>query len=351
MKVEMIPNRYPANMGRELEQSLNWADEADIASAYVSTASLGRLESALERAQIEKRPLKVRLLFGLYQRFTPPEALAKMLRLQKTYPSKFIVRIARNNRFHWKLYRFRRDALSRLYIGSANLTEDGLDASGDLSVKITAATSEPIAKSLMTEFDALWHKDAFLLDRVVLKKYRSVKRPPRFVTLPDKDDPISTLLKSAQRPPPPPSAKSKPRLVFVDWDISDETDKIIRSEKGWQIKGWDYLCYRHRDLYDHARNAGVILLVDRLKAKRYCLQFRRIEDAVEIETRDGKYFIAHSAVPHGWNSNYDTIKRELAKIGLTLKKIKSNRYLNEKETETLCRLLHVKRDKLDTKRR
>ena len=204
MKVEVIPNKGPASMSLEIEHSLNWADEADIASAFVSPAAIKRLDSALSRAKKEKRSLKIRLIFGLYQRFTPPQALDKMHDLQKAHPGKLFVRVARNNRFHWKLYTFRKGNSRRLYVGSANFTEDGLGASGELSVKLTTKASDSIARSLETEFDALWQKGAFLLNQDVLDKYWKVKRPPEIVTAPKKDDAISALLEKAERLPAPP---------------------------------------------------------------------------------------------------------------------------------------------------
>jgi hypothetical protein len=233
-----------------------------------------------------------------------------------------------------------------LYVGSANLTDDGLDASGELSVKITARSNDSIVKALETEFNKIWENEAFLLSNKILKDYRKVKRPPKFVTAPQKDDPISALLKKAERPPAPPSPRAEPRIVFIKARISEETEKIIRKRKTWHKKRWDYICNSHKDLHDSTRNAQVILLVDFVNARECWLQFRRVEEAVEIETPDGKYFVAHSAVPYGWLRRYDTIKRELAEVGLTLKRIKSNRKLSEKQIEVLCRLLHIKREKL-----
>lgn len=351
MRLETIPNRYPACMGIEVEQGLKWAEQVDIASAYVSNATLGRLELALEQAQVHKSPFRIRLLCGLYQRFTSPQALARMLRLQRAYPSKFLVRIARNNRFHWKLYIFRDGNSRRLYVGSANLTDDGLDASGELSVRISAKSNDSIVKSLETEFDNLWQNDAFLLSNKILKDYEKVGRPPKFVTAPQKDDPISALLKKAERPQVLLPSKPEPRIVFLDADISVETEEIMRSEKTWHRQGWDLICLNHKYLYDSTRNARIILHVSFVNARECWLEFRRVEDAVEIETPDGKYFVAHSAVPYAWRGRYDAVKRELAEVGLTSKRIKSNRKLTEKQIEVLCRLLHIKREKLDINRR
>jgi HKD family nuclease len=346
MKVEAIPNKGPARMGPEIEHSLSWAEQVDIASAFVTPAALTRLKSALAQAQKDSRPLKIRLVFGLYRRFTPPQALTKMRQLRRAFPGKFFVRIARNNRFHWKLYIFRCGNSRRLYVGSANFTEDGLDASGELSVKITAKASDSIARLLEDEFDALWQNETLLLSKKVSNLYQEVERPPKEIIFPQRDDAISDLLQEAERPLAPSPTSPKPRLIFVDKDVSEETKDIISAETQWDAKGWDYTCYAYRQAYDRARNAKVILLVRFDSPKECWLEFRRVEEAVEIETPDGKYFIAHSRVPHGWCRKYEEIKQDLIQVGLALEASTSDRNLSAKQAEILCRLLHIKPQRL-----
>lgn len=76
--------------------------------------------------------------------------------------------------------------------------------------------------------------------------------------------------------------------------------------------------------------------------KEYWLEFREVKDTAEITTPDGKHFIAHSRIPHGWRVRYDDIKSELSRVGLTWKEIKRNKQLNKRQLQVVCRLLHVK---------
>ena len=346
MKVEAIPNKGPASMGPEIDRSLEWAEQVDIASAFVTTRALNHLEIALEQAQGEKRPLKVRLLFGLYQRFTPPQALSKMLDLRKKYPSRLYVRVARNSRFHWKLYIFRKGSSRRLYIGSSNLTEDALTSSGELSVKLTAKASDAIANSLETEFEKLWQHKTFLLNKNVWQEYQKVKRP--VIIAPREDSAISRLLEKAETIPstPPSSTKPKPRVVWVNEGLLPETENIIRADTDWYKRNWDYMC-NGKWWHDIITNAKVFLYVTWYDNRQeYWVEFRRVKETAVIDTPDGKYFIAHSKVPHSHRLRYSKVKEQLAEVGLTWKIIKASRQLNSDQLQTTSRLLHVRPETL-----
>ena len=351
MKVEAVPNRGPASLGAEIVRSLEWADQVNIASAFVTPKALEYLESALHRAQKAKRPFEVRLLFGLYQRFTPPQALDKMLKLKRAYPGQFSVRIVRNNRFHWKLYTFRKGNSRRFYIGSANLTDDGLTAEGELSLKIAAKSADSIVQTLESEFDSIWRDDSFSLSKTIREKYKAVKRPPVTFTDSRKDDVISKLLRDAERTESlhiPTTAKPKPRIIFVDSDLQEETMKIVSAETNWDKQKWLYMGDTSKYFIELVVTANVFLYVTWYapKPKDYWLEFHQVRDTTQIETPDGKYFVAHSRVPSGWRLRYEDVKQELAQIGLTWNKIRSCPIIKSHQLETLCHLLHIKQEKI-----
>ena len=353
MKIEVIPNKGPASIGPQIEELLEWAECVCIASAFATPSSLDLTEIALGKAQKTNRHFKVRLMVGLYQRFTSASTIAKALQLQKTYPGMFFIRVARNDRFHWKLYIFEKGKSRKLFVGSANFTDDGLRASGELSVKITARADDTISKSLQGEFDALWNneKHSFSPSGTFLRNYKKLNRPPRAVRNPV-DNSIGKLLYNAERVRRPPikdksGDKIRPRLIFIDAPLRQDTiDKISKHKSNWDKNDWDYFC-TYRDYFEYARDAGLLVYVtywdDEAKSPdEYRIEFHRVEDSTEIQTRDGKYFVAHSRVPHTWSVKYGDAKKELRKVGLTWKKIQSDRFLNEEQIRTLCRLLHVK---------
>ena len=122
MKIEAFPNKGP-EWGPEVTM-LYWASSAYIASAFLTSASLERIEEALIEAE-NSNPTEIRLLVGLYQRFTSAASITKAYKLQEKYPNNFWVRISRNNRFHWKLYMFTKNSDQRIYVGS--LTSPKMD--------------------------------------------------------------------------------------------------------------------------------------------------------------------------------------------------------------------------------
>jgi HKD family nuclease len=354
MKIEVIPNKGPASVGPQLEELLDWSEHICIASAFATPASLDRIETALSQAQENSRRFEVYLLIGLYQRFTSARAIAKALRLQRTYPEMFSIRVARNNRFHWKLYIFGKGNSRKFFVGSANFTEDGLTASGELSVKITAQVDDSISRSLQAEFDTLWDSDrhSFSPGAAFLRNYRKLKRPPHVVRIPT-DNSIGRLLYNAERvrkPPRPsnkPSGKVRPRLIFADRRLRQDTiDKISRYKNNWDEHDWMYFC-TYRSDFEYTRNAGLLVYVtdgdDEAKSPdEYRIEFHRVDDSAVIQTRDGRYFVAHSRVPYTRSVKYGDVKRELCKVGRTWKKLRSDKFLNEEQIEALCQLLHVK---------
>jgi len=355
MKVEVIPNRGVASMAPEIERGLGWAREADIVTAFVTPAPLRRLESALGRARTQRRPFKIRALVGLYQCFTPPTALAKLINLRKRFPGKLYVRVARNKRFHWKLYAFRNGGERRFFVGSANLTQDGMTAEGELCVKITAAARDAISKSLEAEFDRLWQdkKKSVTLDNLLLGEYRKVARPAQRYTEPGRDKALEGVLVAPERfrpeaSSPEPAGRARPRVSYTPLDVSEETGEIVRAETNWDGEGWGYTVYRRKDDFERDLRAGVLLLVTRhARTHEHWLNFEIVRDEAVLDTPDGKYFLARSRVRYSRERRYDEeVGRALKTVGLSLKTLKSEPALNRTQLFELCRLLHVRPEKL-----
>src|SRR5205807_10354264 len=127
-------------------------------------------------------------------------------------------------------YLFRKNSSRRLYVGSANLTEDGLNTSGEMSLKVSANSSDRITSSLESEFESLWREESFPLNKSVLDNYQKFARPPMIFISPQEDDAISSLLRRPERGPRPLPSKTKPCVAFVPDDITKVTAKTLRSE-------------------------------------------------------------------------------------------------------------------------
>src|SRR5437016_3539152 len=111
MKLTVIPDlRFAiavkgssATMASEINDNLDRASEVnielDIASAFVEPKILYLLEDALARAKSGEPSPKIRLVFGVSKRFTPPKAVDKMLRLNNLHRDNITVRVAKDNKF------------------------------------------------------------------------------------------------------------------------------------------------------------------------------------------------------------------------------------------------------------
>ena len=325
-------------MIKEITDGLEWADQVDIASGFAGKEVLDDIGQAIHQAKKTKRELSVRLLVGLYQRFTSPSTIKKALAIQETFPRHFHVKIARNRRFHWKLYMFGKRATRRLYVGSANFTRDGLTASGELCVRISAGAKDLINLSLVSEFDNMWRKEAFSPDSDFLKRYRKIWR--RSERSRGKDSALDDLLRRPERTRFRPS-RLKPRLICVDADLGDEAKEKIKQETEWDQRRWTYICFSRRNDRDVAQRAGVILEADR-RNKIPVLEFGSVEDVVDIETSDGNYFLAYSAISRGRSVQYKgQAKRLLSLYGLGKSKLKSDRYLEREQLEQCAKLMNV----------
>jgi len=354
MKLEVVPNKGPASMGPELANRLAETVSMDVASAFVTTASLERIEEALAQAKAENRPLRIRLLCGLYQRFTSAASIAKAMLLEKKYPGQFHVRIARNSRFHWKLYLSSGSDKCYAYVGSANFTEEGLTASGELSVKIAARATEKVIRLLQGEFNDLWTKErnSFSPISKFLKAYRKLKRPSAIVRQPGNNS-ILQILQRAERSTLSNRRKRKLpigrahdfriRLVVVTDTLQPETIRLIKKRTNWDRLNWDYTCFR-KWAYEPAKKADAMLYVQFYgegPGAKVTLDSHRIEEWAEIDTPDGKYFIAHNHILYSRTRDYRKIKNELRKVGFTWKKLQRDRYLTKDQVKEFCILLGI----------
>ena len=141
----------------------------------------------------------------------------------------------------------------------------------------------------------------------------------------------------------------KSRLVFVEENFSDEAIEDIKKKKNsWNIKNWNYICFRNRNDFEHSRNSKLIILVKYDgSAKRppkddFVISINQVEDSAEFQTADGKYFVAFSRIPYSKTLRYGDKKEEFKDARLFWNKLNSDRFWHKDEVEVLCKLLHLK---------
>src|SRR5690242_8282051 len=95
-KIEFIENSGPNNLQRFLKTSLAKASKVDIAVAFVSKAGIERIMPSLRRVAAKG---KVRIIVGLYQGITEPQALRLLLEAQFQTKGNLSVRLSTKGKF------------------------------------------------------------------------------------------------------------------------------------------------------------------------------------------------------------------------------------------------------------
>lgn len=115
----------------------NW-NNIVLCSAFLSDSAANSLIEIFNKLDNNKK-LKVTIMIGVKNNFTPPSSIRKLLDYINTYEKsniKFDLMLPFDNDFHIKTYVFTSDYESKAIVGSANLTDTGLKSKGELAIYI-----------------------------------------------------------------------------------------------------------------------------------------------------------------------------------------------------------------------
>src|SRR5438445_10564711 len=99
--VGVVENSGPNTLKSLIEDSIPNATAVDVGVAFITNSGLDHVVSPLKKALTGGR---IRILTGLYQSFTEPSALRRLLLIQDQSKGKFQVRLSTDKHFHWKTY-------------------------------------------------------------------------------------------------------------------------------------------------------------------------------------------------------------------------------------------------------
>jgi hypothetical protein len=120
-----------------------------ILSAYTSPNGVDVLEAILRRVYTKDPSATSLISVGIDQKRTPYESLNKLLQLKGAFPTLnvYIVHDDRLNfSFHPKLYNFESDSQAILFIGSSNLTRNGLSSNYEITTVFKIDLQSPANK-------------------------------------------------------------------------------------------------------------------------------------------------------------------------------------------------------------
>jgi HKD family nuclease len=290
MIIDVVDNRGVASMAGELTRRLNNCTTARLATASLTRNGLNAMQNALA----SNRRFKLRLLVGLYNGHTEGAALRKLLTLQNRAKGSLEVRIARNERFHWKLYLFNTERRVVAYVGSSNLTGDGLGAEGEFNLRLMGARGDHALRNIAETFDRTWQKDSIPLTEGISDNFAPISQRSRELSKQIYPE-IRKLLSHVRRPNPRVQQKAPGRVAvfsYVEQFAGPGTNKEVSDKTTWDAKMWDWMVYPTRAERDRLLNARSFYLADiRRAGGRISLNDVRDED--EFGTEDGRFFVAY----------------------------------------------------------
>jgi len=314
MRIELIENRGPNTLLSTFRGLLGKAGVLDAQAAFVSAEGVGILLPYLRKAAARG---KVRIVTGLYQAVTEPSALRLLLTAQRQTKGRLEVRLARDPRFHRKLYFIRHSNACCMISGSSNLTAEGLKSAGEFNLLVRLPNTEPRVRQLVSHFDRLWTTGTVPLSPERIKRYERARPRRPHPTLSGRS--LALVLSSASSNGAR-SGDASSGVAPCYWrdGISGfarpRTEAVVGEETDWdQREYWWYSS--HSDVFERGDR---ILLFDEADGWAEVVV---VKDTTRTATPtpDGRHFVAYQRV-RGWRQRRlsRTLWKRLADVGLAI---------------------------------
>jgi HKD family nuclease len=281
----IIENAGPNHLGSFLKNRLKTATGVDIGVAFITRGAILDLLPYLKRAAMNGR---VRVVTGLYHCFTEPEALRQLLFAQRETDYRISIRISTNRRFHWKSYFLFRQSTVVAIIGSSNLTDDGLSASGELNAVISAVRNSEVFRTAHKPFVEEWGQARPLTTSAQIALY--AKARGKFVRPLPPPVSLNDILGTRRTVRPEKGAQQHWR-DWISGTATAKTERLISEATNWDSKG--YLWYVSGEPR-HSRGDRIILFdFD----DNYVRIVRVMDRTTMRRTPDGRHFTAYKQIP------------------------------------------------------
>jgi HKD family nuclease len=287
VKLDIIENNGPDNLRDTLKSQLRRASEVSIAVAFITQAGLDELVQALRQVAANGR---VRLLTGLYQKVTEPQALRSLLRIQNETRGRLSVRLTREPQFHRKLYLLKSHARSTAIIGSSNLTREGLRSGGELNLIARLPKNSPLVKQLSQAFEDDWEHRAVPLAADQLVEYEKARPTP-----PKRENyatgQLAKILGASLTHRQ--GEEGSPERVYwreaITGRVKKRTERIITETTNWDDRNYSWFSTGGVHPY---RIGDRIVLFNYLDQR---MEFIEVKDCarMKVPSPDGRHFVAY----------------------------------------------------------
>lgn len=287
MNLDIIENNGPDNLRDTLKTQLRRVSEVSIAVAFVTQAGLDEIMQSLRQVAANG---SVRLLTGLYQKVTEPEALRTLLRVQEETRERFSVRLSREPQFHRKLYLLNDRTRSTAILGSSNLTREGLRSGGELNLIARLTKSTLPAKKIAQAFEDDWDHRAVPLAAQQIVEYEKA-RPEALKRESYTKAQLTKILGAA------PSHRQateddkdkdfwRESIIGV---VKKRTEQIISETTNWDDRNYWWFIPGGAHPYKIGDRIFLFDFVDR------CVSLIEVKDVAhaKVATPDGRHFVAY----------------------------------------------------------
>ncbi len=301
-------NRGPASLLESLHREYKRATRATIFVAFITEDGARRVLNGLRR--ISRRG-EVRLLTGLYQGFTSPEALRLLLQAQKQSGGKLSVRLSKHPGFHRKVYLIDKRNTSILVVGSSNLTGDGLTSTGETNLYATLPNTSMALARARKQLHSEWVTDTIPLTDSNVSAYAEARGKFKGHSPVSKKFLLQILGRETSPPPKNPTVY---RWTNISGYVNEKTTRAVEENTDWAEFDW----YADGDARLYSVGDRLFIL-DASNKSNTRLKYARIIDIVETPTRtpDGQWFVAYKVIRNLDKKLNDRIWGELRKIGIT----------------------------------
>jgi HKD family nuclease len=234
VKLDIIENNGPDNLRDTLKARFRRASDVSIAVAFVTQSGLDEVLQPLRQVAASGG---VRLLTGLDQKVTEPQALRTLLRAQEETRGRFSVRLSTGPQFRRKIYLLRARKGLLAIVGPSNLTRDGLRSGGELNLVARLPKGSPPGKKLTQAFEDDWeHRAVPLAPEQIVEYEKARPEPPKRESYPKGQ--LTKILgtKAAHR-----EAEENSQPADYWWDriqevVKKKTERVIAETTNWDEK-------------------------------------------------------------------------------------------------------------------
>ncbi|MDX9704057.1 MAG: phospholipase D-like domain-containing protein [Candidatus Auribacterota bacterium] len=337
---EFIENNGPDNLRDTLKALLSQTSTSEVCIAVAFLTQSGLDEIIQPLCQVAAQG-SVKLITGLYQHVTEPQALETLFNIQNETRGNFSVRLSTEPQFHRKFYIFESKSRMSAIVGSSNLTKEGLQSGGEINVIISSAKNMPSVKELKKIFEKEWKYRAIPLSAEQIKKYQKVRSKLAYFKSFSRSE-IKKILGTA-----PTHQKATPSLPnetefwrdCITGYVKKRTEQIISETTNWDAKNYFWHSAGGKHNY---RIKDRIFLFDKAESRLRLVEVTDIA-RIKISTPDGRNFIAYKDV-RGYGKRFSkTLWEALKKQGISSDDICKRVSLSKETAKKLSSLVKTKR--------